>query len=36
SGADPVDVRERGLELLDQTMTFIGAGVAALAERTRS
>jgi AcrR family transcriptional regulator len=35
SGVEPDDFRERGLELLDQTMIFIGAGVAALAERTR-
>jgi AcrR family transcriptional regulator len=35
SGVEPEDFRERGLELLDQTMTFIGAGVAALAETTR-
>jgi AcrR family transcriptional regulator len=31
----PSDFVERGLELADQAMTFIGGGVAALAERTR-
>jgi AcrR family transcriptional regulator len=35
SGMEAEDVHARGLELLDQTMTFIGAGVAALAEHTR-
>ena len=35
TGLGTDDARERGFEVLDQTMTFIGAGVAALAERTR-
>ncbi len=32
----PDDFVERGMALADQAMTFVGAGVAALAERTRS
>jgi len=35
TGFDPAGSRERGLELLDQTLTFIGAGVEALVARAR-